>query len=474
MGFHNERSGFKTLTSNSELDTNNGNNNEPTSTTTPASTTVEPSSAEFGQPESDTLRKSLGGLKGALEENVAFVIRRDHSGLVAERYRVIPLDLELAQSNRDSTIVADGSNLDPPSEFNWTISHIQSSTSHPPRAKGCKAVSIGIDSKNANPKERVLEHAASDAKQFRRCLTGQLGFREQDVRMITDDVDPANAVKLRENIQEQIKWLFEGAGCDDTLVLFRHCIDRKKAALLVSLDGHRPPHVLISSPIILDCCCSAGLIRLPEVQKMEFNETSTTRSAGFGNNTSVATELVSTTSQSQVSAPARPLGGIWYTITQLLCPIWNWGPKETEHSQTGPARSEHIAYPVATVSDEPTGQAISPRLPTPCPSSSMNEAEYEVYKTKANVTIWVATGPDQLAYELPGEEGGGILSHTVRRVIAKHGPRVDRQKIWDEICRITRLVNEQHNLEQQPRILSSAPDSAEAIMGAQAFVVREH
>ncbi|KAG8708595.1 Ca(2+)-dependent cysteine protease [Ceratobasidium sp. 395] len=452
-------------------------NNQPAVATTDrasSSTTIEHSNAEAEQPESGTLRKSLGGLRGAFEENTAIVIRSDHSRLVAEQYRVIPLDLEPAPSDRRSTATADGSGSGP--YCRWTTSNAQHSSPRPPKAKGSKALLIGINSRNASPKEMALEYAVADAKRFHRCLIGPLGFKEEDVEAVTDEMDQAREGSLRADIGRKMDWLFKNASKDDMLVLFGHCrvFDGNRAVLLVSFDGGSESHALFPSSlfqsyfsqlpagctveIIVDCCYGAGLIRLPEIQRVELKEASMTTGGSLSSNASAIEGSI--TSQSRILAPGKPRGGICYTITQLICPARGEDAEGFEDHQTEPTRNEwHTSQPIVALPNEPTGQINRPRLfVTPCQGSNGKSAGHETYDTDATVTVWVAAGSDQKAYELSqvaGGQGGGILSSAICKVIEEHNGYVERRIIWDEVCRITQLENIRHGINQQPRMLSS-------------------
>ncbi|KAG9123081.1 hypothetical protein FRC07_000260, partial [Ceratobasidium sp. 392] len=207
-----------------------GGSGEPDPTTTTESST--PNSVEAEQTGKDTLRKSLEGLKVDFEQNAAVVVRKKHSEFIVEKYRVIPLDLAIT-SDQNSAIVL--GQLRPAGSCcqasGQNFPNNQRASICPPKAKGNKAVAIGLNSTDVGQK-KALDYAANDAKRFTGCLTNQLHFKKQDIRTITD----AQEALSQGVVVEAIDWLFKDAKSDDMLVLFisGHCLPSSKGILLVS------------------------------------------------------------------------------------------------------------------------------------------------------------------------------------------------------------------------------------------------
>ncbi|KAG9123128.1 hypothetical protein FRC07_000201, partial [Ceratobasidium sp. 392] len=89
------------------LDANTSSNNhandssEPDTTATTASSVTSPTEAR--QPGSDTLKKSLEGVKVDFTQNTALLVRKEDSKLTVDQFRVIPLDLEFTSSRNSAT-----------------------------------------------------------------------------------------------------------------------------------------------------------------------------------------------------------------------------------------------------------------------------------------------------------------------------------------------------------------------------------
>ncbi|KAG8701356.1 hypothetical protein FRC08_004127 [Ceratobasidium sp. 394] len=402
-------------------ETSAGDNNNLGTTTIAASSVLDHSEAEAGQPQGGTLEKSLGGLRDFPRQGTALLLHREHPGLVAEKYRVVLLDIELVSPDSRSTVAAGEPNSSSCRVHRLTIQDTHRASPRPPKAKGVRALSIGINGRQLGP-EKALKYAVADAERFTKCLTNNLGFKEEQVRTITDG--ESGTIRTDEILPE-LEWLFNGAGGaspDDVLVLFisGHCHfnEANKIVSLVSMEGDLK-HILIPSTVfgsyfnklpygctvevVLDCCYSAGLIRLPEIRRMELNSSTSTSAASA---VPEPIDEISTTLQ-RPAALGRARGGICHSIAQLICAVR--GQESPEAIQMGSVSALH--EPSMQPSPQP-----QPRVPSSSPRDNSTEKENEsaTCKTNANVIIWVATGPEQKAYEatrIAGRPTNGVLTN---------------------------------------------------------------
>ncbi|KAG8710646.1 hypothetical protein FRC08_016891 [Ceratobasidium sp. 394] len=417
------------------------NNNDLCPTTIAASSVLDHSEAEAGQPQGGTLEKSLGGLRDFPRQGTALLLHREHPGLVTEKYRVVLLDIKLVSLDSRSTIAAGEPNSSSCRVHRLTIQDTHRASPRPPKAKGARALSIGINGRQLGP-EKALKYAGADAKRFTGCLIKYLGFKEEEVHTLTDE---ESETIRRGEILPELNWLFKGPQegatrkSNDMLVLFisGHCQlnEENKIVSLLSMEGD--PNQRIASPrlgsyleelpsgctveVVLDCCHGAGLIRLPEIQKMELDNgaSPTNQSAA-----SAASEPIGETSTMPPRPPARggARGGICHSITQLMCV--GRRQEKPEEIQMGLSANSPRTNPTTeasrtvlsetSASDEPSTRP-QPHAPSPLHNSlTGKEAGGAMCNTKANVTVWAAVGLGQEAYEPSGAAGGltnGVLTH---------------------------------------------------------------
>ncbi|KAK0207232.1 peptidase C14, caspase domain-containing protein, partial [Armillaria fumosa] len=77
-----------------------------------------------------------------------------------------------------------------------------------------RALCIGI---NYRGKSNELRGCIQDAKDIRAFLMSKYGYRDEDIRMFTDETD--NIPPTKDNILSALSWLVDGAGSDDSLFI---------------------------------------------------------------------------------------------------------------------------------------------------------------------------------------------------------------------------------------------------------------
>ncbi|KAG9094463.1 hypothetical protein FS749_012442 [Ceratobasidium sp. UAMH 11750] len=390
-----------------------------------------------------------------------------------------------------------------------------------------KALLIGMNSARQGEKSK-LRFADNDAKRFANCLIKRLGFAEENVRILTD-TDPENPALPFETITKGLNWLFNDARSGDTMVLLisGHCVlnGTNKVVSLISAEEHTTPRLIPSTvfrsyfdklprgctvEVVLDCCYSAGLIKLPHlVAKMDMgggksaNVMSTPSSSATSTSESGCT-LATTSQESTDQSKSR--GNVCHGIAQSSTIeeeeiVERSAPVGSRACAKPVAEMLHVSHSVASGSPDsqsrhrPRVQApplMDPPLPPPVPPQPRPQSQPQTHgrprvaapprnflgapvQTQANATVWAASGSDQRAFEssnIEGEPTNGILTGAICQVI-ESVRSATRRMIWDEICRITRLENlrrlenypeDQHN-DQEPHLLSSHEDHRRTMEG---------
>ncbi|KAG9123127.1 hypothetical protein FRC07_000200 [Ceratobasidium sp. 392] len=406
----------------------------------------------------------------------------------------------------------------------------------PPRPKGLppakKALVIGINNGCLSESER-LKFAVKDAERFRKCLIDRLGFKPDNVCMLTDAGSGNGAVPLSK-ITENLRWLFGNAKPDDTLVLFisGHCQynDTNKVVSLISVEEHTKPRLIPSTifrsyfdklpfgctvevfgsllvfvlcsksvlllQVVLDCCYSAGLIKLPNIiGKLEMGRGRNVNVMDISGDVPPTFELDDSTSSTAQGAtnPPNSRGNVCHGISQSRDPenkpnagisrngVASDTDTEAERNQS------HLSRPVASRPlNLPPQLQPQPELRPPQDSKPIMPPPpnflYAPVQTQADVTLWAASGPDQEAFEPPDIEGvptNGILTNAICKVIESI-KSATRQMIWDEIRQITisenlRPSEGNHSgtqcQNQEPQLLSSYNEPERTLKGL-AFVGR--
>ncbi|KAG8701355.1 hypothetical protein FRC08_004126 [Ceratobasidium sp. 394] len=379
-----------------------------------------------------------------------------------------------------------------------------------------KALLIGMNSARQGEKFK-LRFADNDAKRFANCLIKRLGFSEENVRILTD-TDPENPALPFETITKGLNWLFDDARSGDTMVLLisGHCVlnGTNKVVSLISAEEHIKPRLIPSTvfrsyfdklpqgctvEVVLDCCYSAGLIKLPHlVAKMDM---------GGGKNANVMStpsSSVASTSESgctlatisqESTDQSKPRGNVCHGIAQSSAVE----EEETVGRSTAVGSRAcakpvvemlHVSHSVASGSPDSqsrhrprvqTPLLMDPPQTPPVPPQPRPQPQPPTHgrprvaapprnflgapvQTQANATVWAASGSDQRAFEssnIEGEPTNGILTNAICKVI-ESVRSATRRMIWDEICRITRLENlrrlENNPEDQEPHLLSSHED----------------
>ncbi|EIM91225.1 uncharacterized protein STEHIDRAFT_49989 [Stereum hirsutum FP-91666 SS1] len=206
-----------------------------------------------------------------------------------------------------------------------------------------KALCIGI---NYFGTSAELKGCINDARNIKRFLCGQFGYKEDDIVMLTDDQNDPRAIPTKENIYRAMQWLVNGAQPNDSLFFHYsghggqtkdldgdeadgydeviYPVDFKENGHIVDDEMHdimvRPLPAGCRLTAIYDSCHSGSALDLPYIYSTEgkIKEPNLAAEAGQGLLTAVT------------SYARGDMGGVFSSLTKIAKTATGGGGKKAE------------------------------------------------------------------------------------------------------------------------------------------------